>query len=66
VEQTQDLNVADTVPLVPPSVLLQQLPMTEAANRTVVTGREAIKRILWQSLGTCCAARWPRAPELRS
>ena len=47
-EQTQDLNVADTVPLVPPSILLQELPMTEAANRTVVAGREAIKRILRQ------------------
>jgi 3-deoxy-7-phosphoheptulonate synthase len=48
VEQTQDLNVADTVPLVPPNILLQDLPMTEAANRTVIAGREAIKRILRQ------------------
>ena len=47
-EQTQDLNVADTVPLIPPSRLHQELPMTEAANRTVVAGRAAIKRILRQ------------------
>jgi 3-deoxy-7-phosphoheptulonate synthase len=47
-EQTQDLNVVEAVPLVPPSVLRQELPMTEAANRTVVEGREAIKRILRQ------------------
>jgi 3-deoxy-7-phosphoheptulonate synthase len=45
-EQTQDLNVSDTIPLVPPVTLRRQLPMTEAANRTVVEGRETIKRIL--------------------
>jgi 3-deoxy-7-phosphoheptulonate synthase len=45
-EQTQDLNIRDTVPLVTPVVLQQELPMTEAANRTVVEGRQAIKRIL--------------------
>jgi 3-deoxy-7-phosphoheptulonate synthase len=45
-EQTKDLNVTDTVPLLPPGTMLQELPMTEAANRTVVEGREAIKRIL--------------------
>ncbi len=47
-EQTGDLNVTDTIPLVSPSILRQELPMTEAANYTVVTGREAIKRILRQ------------------
>ncbi|MGQ4807561.1 Phospho-2-dehydro-3-deoxyheptonate aldolase, Tyr-sensitive [Candidatus Entotheonellaceae bacterium PAL068K] len=47
-EQTQDLNVTDTVPLVPPAVLRQELPVTEAANCTVIAGREAIKRILRQ------------------
>ncbi len=47
-EQTQDLNVSDTVPLVSPSILRQELPMTEAANRTVVETRQAIKRILRQ------------------
>lgn len=47
-EQTQDLHVSDTVPLVPPGILRQELPMTEAANRTVVAGREAIQRILRQ------------------
>ena len=47
-EQTEDLNVSDTVPLVSPSILRQELPMTEAANRTVVETRYAIKRILRQ------------------
>jgi 3-deoxy-7-phosphoheptulonate synthase len=45
-EQTQDLNVNHTVPVVPPGILHQELPMTAAAHRTVVAGREAIKRIL--------------------
>ncbi len=47
-EPTQDLNVLDTIPLVPPAVLRQDLPMTEAANRTVVTTRRDIQRILRQ------------------
>lgn len=45
-ESTEDLNVIDTLPLIPPSVLRKELPMTEAANRTALEGREAIKRIL--------------------
>jgi len=47
-EQTQDLNVSDTVALVSPATLRRELPMTEAANQTVVAGREVIKRILRQ------------------
>ena len=38
-EQTQDLNVRETLPLVPPSVLKEEFPMSAAANRTVVEGR---------------------------
>ena len=45
-EQTQDLNVRETMPLVAPSVLKEELPMSEAANRTVVEGRREIRRIL--------------------
>src|SRR5687768_8379081 len=47
-EATEDLNVLDTLPLIPPAILRKELPMTEAANRTVVAGREAVKRILRQ------------------
>lgn len=47
-EVTEDLNVVDTLPLIPPAILRKELPMTEAANRTVIEGREAIKRILRQ------------------
>lgn len=45
-EPTQDLNIRDMTPLIPPRALKAEIPMTEAANRTVVASREAIKRIL--------------------
>jgi 3-deoxy-7-phosphoheptulonate synthase len=47
-EATEDLNVIDTLTLIPPAILRKELPMTEAANRTVVASREAVKRILRQ------------------
>ncbi|CAF0695054.1 3-deoxy-7-phosphoheptulonate synthase [Candidatus Methylacidithermus pantelleriae] len=43
---TQDLHIWKTQPLLPPRVLKERFPMTEASNRTVVRGREAIKKIL--------------------
>ena len=43
---TQDLNVLETVRLAPPRTLKDKFPMTEGCNRTVVEGREAVKRIL--------------------
>jgi 3-deoxy-7-phosphoheptulonate synthase len=45
-QPTQDLHIRDTLPLLPPRALKAELPMTEAANRTVVEGRNAIQRIL--------------------
>jgi 3-deoxy-7-phosphoheptulonate synthase len=36
------------IPLISPAALKHELPMTEAANRTVVEGRAAVKRILRQ------------------
>jgi 3-deoxy-7-phosphoheptulonate synthase len=45
-QPTQDINVVDAIPLVSAGMLQQELPMTEIANRTVVAGRAAIKRIL--------------------
>ncbi|MBI2506196.1 MAG: 3-deoxy-7-phosphoheptulonate synthase [Candidatus Latescibacteria bacterium] len=45
-QQTQDLNISEMISLISPRALKAQLPMTEAANRTVVEGREAVKRIL--------------------
>lgn len=45
-QPTQDLNIADIVPLVSPNDLKRQLPMTEHSNRTVIESRDAIKNIL--------------------
>ena len=45
---TQDLRVTEIVRLQPPRALKAGLPATEAANATVVRGREAIQRILAQ------------------
>lgn len=45
-QPTQDLHVRELVPLVSPQELKAELPMTEAANRTVVAGRHAVQRIL--------------------
>ena len=45
---TQYLHVEKTIRLITPSALKAELPMTEAMNRTVVEGREVVKRILHQ------------------
>ncbi len=45
-QPTQDLNITDMIQLTSPRAFKAELPMTEAANRTVVEGREAVKRIL--------------------
>ncbi|VTS01993.1 3-deoxy-7-phosphoheptulonate synthase [Tuwongella immobilis] len=45
-QPTKDLNVQATIPLIPPCDLMEALPMSEAANRTVVAGREDVKRII--------------------
>ena len=45
-EETQDLNIRATAPLVAPKELEAELPMSEQVNRTVVGGREEIRRIL--------------------
>src|SRR5207248_6592188 len=45
---TQNLRVKETVRLLTPSALKAELPMSEAANRTVVNTRETVVRILEQ------------------
>jgi 3-deoxy-7-phosphoheptulonate synthase len=45
---TQDLHVREMVRLQTPRALKAELPMGEAANATVVRGREAVTRILRQ------------------
>ena len=48
-QQTSNLHVRDTRPLIKPRALRQMLPVTEAACRTVVEAREMIRRVLQQS-----------------
>jgi 3-deoxy-7-phosphoheptulonate synthase len=43
---TQNLHVKETARLITPRALKAELPMSEASNRTVVSGREAVMRIL--------------------
>ena len=45
---TQNLHVKQTVRLLTPNTLKAQLPASETANRTVVTGRQNVTRILEQ------------------
>ena len=44
--QIDDLNVTSQVRLVSPEALHDELPLSEAARRTVLAGRDAVKRIL--------------------
>jgi len=46
--ETRDLRVRSIRPLVPPAILLEQLPLLEAGSATVSRAREAIVRILNQ------------------
>jgi 3-deoxy-7-phosphoheptulonate synthase len=45
-QPTQDLRIREITRLIAPSALKSALPMTEAANKTVVAGRDAVRRIL--------------------
>jgi 3-deoxy-7-phosphoheptulonate synthase len=45
-QPTFDINVRNTVELIAPQPLKDQLPMTEGAYKTVVAGRETIRQIL--------------------
>jgi 3-deoxy-7-phosphoheptulonate synthase len=44
--RTQDINVRETQPLVAPRILKEELPASDAAIRTVIDSREAVKRVL--------------------
>jgi 3-deoxy-7-phosphoheptulonate synthase len=45
-ERTNDIRIAAEVPLISPADLARRIPMTEAANATVVESRAAIRRVL--------------------
>jgi len=43
---TRDLRVESLRPLLPPAILLEELPLSEQASMTVSRGREEVARIL--------------------
>jgi len=45
-QATENLNIREIVPLIPPGELKRMLPMDEAANATVLAGRKAVQEIL--------------------
>ena len=45
--RTRDLRVENIRPLLPPAILLEELPVSEAAAQTVSRGREEVSKILW-------------------
>jgi 3-deoxy-7-phosphoheptulonate synthase len=47
VVRTKDLRVENIRPLLPPAILLEELPVSEAAAQTISRGREEVSGILW-------------------
>jgi 3-deoxy-7-phosphoheptulonate synthase len=45
-QRTRDLHIESFRPLVPPAILLEELPLTEAGSMNVARGREEVSRIL--------------------
>ncbi|MBL9090705.1 MAG: 3-deoxy-7-phosphoheptulonate synthase [Planctomycetaceae bacterium] len=45
-QRTSDIHIRSLVPLTPPQKLIDEFPLTEKAAKTVVEGREAVRRIL--------------------
>ena len=45
--RTRDLRVENIRPLLPPAILVEELPVSETASQTVSRGREEVSKILW-------------------
>ena len=45
-QRTRDLRVESFRPLIPPTILLEELPLTEGGSATVTRGRQEVSRIL--------------------
>ncbi|HWB01267.1 MAG TPA: 3-deoxy-7-phosphoheptulonate synthase [Pirellulales bacterium] len=45
-QKTFDINVRSTIPLIAPRQLIAETPMTEAANHTIVAGRDKVRGII--------------------
>src|SRR6476619_3755478 len=46
IRQTDDLRIRDVRPLIPPAILLEEIPISEAASNVVSDARAAIAAIL--------------------
>jgi 3-deoxy-7-phosphoheptulonate synthase len=46
IQQTDDLRIRDVRPLIPPAILLEEIPMSERASHVVAGARGAIARVL--------------------
>ena len=46
IHQTDDVRIAGLRPLIPPAILMEELPLSEEGSATVAHAREAISRIL--------------------
>src|SRR5689334_12898072 len=44
--ETRDVRVASIRPLLPPAILLEELPLSDAAAETVSRGRDAVRAII--------------------
>ena len=45
---TDDLRIEQIRPLIPPAILMENLPLSEKASTTVAESREAVARVLRQ------------------
>ncbi len=45
--QTDDLRIESLRPLLPPAILMEELPLGEKSSATVARGRDQIHRVLW-------------------
>src|SRR5262245_14803092 len=44
--ETDDLRIQNLRPLIPPAILMEELPLTERSSRTVAEGRQRLEAIL--------------------
>ena len=45
-KQTEDTRISDVRPLIPPSCLAEEIPLTDKARRTVLTGRKDVQNVI--------------------
>ena len=70
---TDDLRIEQIRPLIPPAILMENLPLSERASTTVAESREAVARVLRQQddrlvvvVGPCSIHDVKAAPRVRA